>query len=518
MSFQRKQEKDFTPEVKELVPEAEKIAAGGNLQEAIDKISALEKQTRNASDMPSTAALLQALVRITWQAGNLDQLNTQLTLMSKKHGQLKEAVVRMVDEAIPYLTELRKKKDAGVYKGKEDQWLRLLNTIRDITEGKIYLELQRARLTVLLAEYHEQLAATAPKEDPAGAAAAASTSTAEASSSTTAKDAPKKEPVTASDHLEAAADLMSDIQIETYSSMGKREKTEFILEQMRLESLRGNWPRVRVGSRKINRVFLKEPESTDLKLRYYDLIVQLALQNDNYLEVCSAYQEVWDTEEVKKDEARELNVIENIIMYIVLAAYNNEQSDMIHKLYANNDLQKAPLHYALLKCFVTKELMRWPGIEELYGPTLRQSPVFARDSTLGVKTGDNKDEDSTGPGNARWEALHNRVVEHNIRVIAAYYSRITLTRLTELLDLPALTTERTLCKLVTDKTVYARIDRPAGIVSFQRPRKTNEVLNVWSTDVGKMLSLVEKTSHLVSKEYAMHEASQAGRGKKAITA
>lgn len=96
-----------------------------------------------------------------------------------------------------------------------------------------------------------------------------------------------------------------------------------ILEQMRLESLRGNWSRVRVGSRKINRVFLKETDSTvsrwidfgiqltpfqDLKLRYYDLIVNLALQEDNYLEACSAYQEVWDTEEVKEDPSRELNV------------------------------------------------------------------------------------------------------------------------------------------------------------------------------------------------------------------
>lgn len=96
-----------------------------------------------------------------------------------------------------------------------------------------------------------------------------------------------------------------------------------ILEQMRLESLRGNWTRVRVGSRKINRVFLKEADSAvslranekrlmlntqDLKLRYYHLIVQLALQEDGYLEACNAYQEVWDTEEVKKDEAREIEV------------------------------------------------------------------------------------------------------------------------------------------------------------------------------------------------------------------
>jgi 26S proteasome regulatory subunit N5 len=45
-----------------------------------------------------------------------------------------------------------------------------------------------------------------------------------------------------------------------------------------------------------------------MKLRYYDLIVQLALQDDDFLEACNAYQSVWDTEEVKVDETKELNV------------------------------------------------------------------------------------------------------------------------------------------------------------------------------------------------------------------
>ncbi|GMK57752.1 hypothetical protein CspeluHIS016_0405860 [Cutaneotrichosporon spelunceum] len=509
MSFQRKQEKDYTKEVKELTPQVEALAKDGKLSEAVDRISALEKQTRNASDMPSTASLLTLLVRLCWEQKDLDTLNTQLTLMSKKHGQLKEAVVRMVDEATPYLDSLEAEEKS---KPKGGRWLELLNTLRDITEGKIYLELQRARLTEKLAAYHETLAESAPKED-------AKQREDREKNEAKGDEKVKKEPVTAEDHINAAADLMSDIQIETYSSMDKREKTNFILEQMRLESLRGNWNKVRVGSRKINRVYLKDKEANDLKLRYYDLIVHLALQEDNYLEVCNAYQAVWDTDEVKTDPARELNVIENIIMYVVLAPYSNEQSDMLHKLYADHNLEKAPLHYALLKCFVTKELMRWPGIENLYGPELRKSPVFASDSQLGTKTGPRAEEERKKgtkvlpPGEARWEALHLRVVEHNIRVIAAYYSRITLQRLTELLDLPALTTERTLCKLVTDKTVYARIDRPAGVVNFQRPRKTNETLNAWSTDISKMLSLVEKTSHLVSKEYAMHEAAQAGRKK-----
>ena len=87
-------------------------------------------------------------------------------------------------------------------------------------------------------------------------------------------------------------------------------------------------------------------------------------------------------------------------------------------------------------------------------------------------------------------------------------------RLTELLDLPPTQTERTLCKLVTDKTVFARIDRPKGIVTFKSKKTNYQVLNEWSGDIGKILNLVEKTSHLVSKEYAMQEAVT---GKKVTT-
>ena len=92
-----------------------------------------------------------------------------------------------------------------------------------------------------------------------------------------------------------------------------------------------------------------------------------------------------------------------------------------------------------------------------------------------------------------------KLTRQNIRVVATYYDRITLARLTELLDLPPLTTERTLCKLVTDKTIYARIDRSSGIVTFKPKSNTADILNAWTADIDKMLSLVEKTSHLVSK-------------------
>lgn len=84
-------------------------------------------------------------------------------------------------------------------------------------------------------------------------------------------------------------------------------------------------------------------------------------------------------------------------------------------------------------------------------------------------------------------------------MIASYYTQITLTRLTELLDLSPDAAERTLCKLVTDKTVRAKIDRPAGIVDFKQKQTADQTLNEWSGDLGKMLGLIEKTSHLINK-------------------
>lgn len=62
--------------------------------------------------------------------------------------------------------------------------------------------------------------------------------------------------------------------------------------------------------------------------------------------------------------------------------------------------------------------MRWSGIEGIYGPTLRQSPVFALGSTLGKKIGttekSHKDVEKNfdNPGDARWDQLHMRIIEH----------------------------------------------------------------------------------------------------------
>lgn len=299
MSDNKKQEKDFTAEVDALLPEADKIAKvrqiryksdqvqitflitqSGKLQEALDKLFVLEKQTRNvcyhvghsnviltdvkAADLASTTRLAKAIIQYTYDARNHALLNSSIQTLSKKHGQLKAAIQAFVEQAIEWLPEIKSRD--GV-----EKWLELVETLRGVTEGKashtfnsasifwflyslqIFLETPRARVTLLLSHHHEVLAKEASN------------------------------PQKSKESLQTASDLLSDLQVETYSSMERREKTEFILEQMRLliavarikddeqgkgkdgkDTLGGGeaeWVKVRVGGRKVNEQFLAEKEN-----------------------------------------------------------------------------------------------------------------------------------------------------------------------------------------------------------------------------------------------------------------
>ncbi|KAF8642032.1 hypothetical protein AX16_009753 [Volvariella volvacea WC 439] len=457
MADNKKQEKDFTKEVDALLPEVDNLVKAGKLQDGLDKLFALEKQARNAADLSSTTRLVKAIVQHTYNARNYDLLNSSITVLSKKHGQLKGAVQAMVELSMGWLDAI--KQHDGI-----KRWLELVETLRGVTEGKIFLETPRARVTLLLSHYYEGLAAS---------------------------DDPTQVP---NENLQRASDLLSDLQVETYSSMERKEKTEFILEQMRLligvarqkdtaagkagkDTLGGGeaeWVKVRVGGRKINESFLKEKENEELKLKYYDLMIQHALHHNAYLDVANYYHRIWETPSIKEDEnGNGKAALEHIVYYIVLAPHSNEQSDMLHHIYIDPALAKLGLHYNLVKSFVTRELMRWPGIEAIYGDFLRTTPVFSVEK--------------------RWEDLHTRVVEHNIRVVAEYYIRITIPRLTNLLDLTPKQTEEVLSRLVVDGTIWARIDRPAGVVDFRRKRNAEDVMNDWSSDMQKLLGLIEKT-------------------------
>lgn len=179
--------------------------------------------------------------------------------------------------------------------------------------------------------------------------------------------------------------------------------------------------------------------------------------------------------------------------FIILAAYDNEQSDLIHRIQRDSRNAQIPQDAQLVKLFTVPELMRWPMVAKQFGPHLTETDVF-----------DVEKDDSDDPkAYKRWEDLRKRVIEHNVRVVAKYYTRIQIPRLTELLDLTEDETEKYISQLVTAKTIYAKIDRPARIVSFAKPRDADDVLNEWSGNMKSLLGLLERIDHLITKEEMM---------------
>ena len=66
-------------------------------------------------------------------------------------------------------------------------------------------------------------------------------------------------------------------------------------------------------------------------------------------------------------------------------------------------------------------------------------------------------------------------------------------------------TEEFLSKLVVNKTVTSKIDRLEGLVHFRRSKDPNDVLNEWSHNVNSIMNLVNKTTHLITKEEMVHK-------------
>ncbi|KAJ2972715.1 hypothetical protein NQ176_g7002 [Zarea fungicola] len=466
-----KPEKDFSKEVDVQLPEAEKLASS-NLQGAIEKLAALEKQTRQASDLASTSRILIAIVTLCKNAGDWSLMNEQTLLLSKKHSQLKQAITRMVQTVVSFLDETP---DLATK-------LSIIETLRTVTEGKIFVEVERARVTRILSNI-------------------------------------KKE----QGDLKAATEILCELQVETFGSMDRREKTEFILAQVALCIESGDWTQAGILGRKISTKYLsrkpkktaeqlekeakerekkkargeeipeeKEDDTTDLKLQYYEQQIQLAKHDDKYLEVCKNYRQVLDTEAVEEDPSKLHPVLQRIIYFVLLAPYDNEQHDLLHRIHKDSRNTQVSLDAELLRLFTVHELMRWPEVAKKFGPHLCGTDVF-----------DAKASSADEKAHQRWQDLRKRVIEHNVRVIAKYYTRVQMGRLTELLDLTEEETERYISELVTSKTVYARIDRPARIVSFSKPRDADDVLNEWSHNMKSLLGLLERIDHLITKEEMM---------------
>ncbi|XP_075230968.1 regulatory particle non-ATPase 5 [Lycorma delicatula] len=441
-----KMEVDYSSTCDEKIPQCKKLATEGKMHDALDMLLSLEKQARTGADMVSTGRILVAIVQICFEAKNWTALNEHIVLLTKRRSQLKQAVAKMVQECCSYVDQLPTK----------ELKLKLIDTLRTVTEGKIYVEVERARLTHKLAQMKE-----------------------------------------AEGDIIEAANIIQELQVETYGSMDKREKVELILEQMRLCLGKKDYIRTQIISKKINTKFFEDEGTQDLKLKYYRLMIELDQHEGSYLATCKHYRAVLDTPSIQADENQRHLILQNVVLYLILSPYDNEQNDLTHRVLQDKTLNEINTYKELLRLFTNPELIKWSGLCEAYEKELK----FGSHDAVATDVFKPTSED----GQRRWKDLKSRVVEHNIRVMAKYYTHITLKRMSELLDLPVEETEEFLSNMVVSKSVQAKTDRPAGIVSFTTMKDPNDVLNDWSNHLSALMKLVNNTTHMINKEQMVHQ-------------
>ncbi|WCJ31703.1 26S proteasome non-ATPase regulatory subunit 12 [Euphorbia peplus] len=76
-----------------------------NLETAIDQLQNVEKQMRLAGDVAGTKKAVTEILQLCLEAKDWKMLNDQILLLSKKRGQLKQAVTAMVQQAMQYIDD-----------------------------------------------------------------------------------------------------------------------------------------------------------------------------------------------------------------------------------------------------------------------------------------------------------------------------------------------------------------------------------------------------------------------------
>jgi|EP01043_Picozoa_sp_COSAG02_P011634 26S proteasome regulatory subunit N5 len=293
------------------------------LQEAIDTIFEAEKKARLAGELSPTRKACLAILDLCDELKDWSALNQNVLIISKRRAQLKQVIKECVEKAMVFLD-----KETDV-----DKRLELLDTLRSVTEGKIFVEMERARLTRSLVQI---------KEDQG--------------------------------KIEEACNLLQEVQVETIGEMSKREKTAYILDQMRLCLAKGDIVRTAIISKKINPKVFADSTLQDLKVRYYDLMIQKDTQDKAYLEIAKSYYAIFDTPSVQKElpefehnySGKWAEVMKCVVIFLILSPHNNEQSDFIHRIAGHKQLDDLPAFKSLVKRFVTDEIFKMADLTAAY--------------------------------------------------------------------------------------------------------------------------------------------------------
>jgi len=456
MSIAFEGKKDYTTEVQSALPESLIIAKNQSLEDAISFLLPLEKQCRIHNDYINLKEVSIQLIRLCYQCIDWNRLNSILTLINKRSAQHKSTFIGVVTEAMTYIE----------HTPTLEIKIALMKTLIEICDGKLFVEGESAHLHFQLADiYEHQL-----------------------------------------QDISSACDSIQDIHVETYGSLSKEEKAKYILEQIRLNLLKKDYIRAAIHSRKMNIKTIEEIGFESIKLLFYQMQIEYYLYEKNIWEISQAYFKIANTRlGTHFTFAQRATAMEYCIFYTLASKQTPAQVELLQQLKVlcfqsttNEDWKDLPIQSAFtyaLKLFLKDELIVTPFVGQ---EIVEQIPI--QQATL-MK--------NVMPDDVLIVYLQNEfhiaIIEYNLRMIAKYYTRIRITRLSSLLSLSEEILESHLSELSFRGDLMIKMDRPKGIVSFQSKKSSEQILSDWTKNISNLLELMETTGHLINRENMVYK-------------
>lgn len=442
---------DYSQSANELIPKAQSLARAGRLDEAVEELLALEKKARFAFDGITCARLVCSIATLYYELGNLTGLFEIIPVLVKKRGQLKRPISELITLCTQWLRSDTMDRPSKY---------RFIAALAEVTEGKIFVETERARIKL----YESQLKEQEGKVDE-------------------------------------ACLILQEEQVEIIGTMDLREKTSYILEQMRLVLLRNDYIRLPIVAKKINPKIINRDDSLrDLKLRYYEFLILHYMHEEDWQETSNCFRNILETPELP--ELKALEALVGAVLFLLLAPLSDAQQTQVSTLLSKEKrrFDEVPAVRDLAKAFLASALIR------TVDPSVATIASVFGDSQLHADRG-------IASGKARLALLEKRIIQFNlIKVLSKFYSRMNLAKLGHILRIPVDRVEAEITELVTTKAIRVKIDRPAGIVFFHPQVSPQVKLDQWAGNINRALDLVESTSNLIQKEIQLHSAKAKIRG------
>mmetsp|Transcript_27315 Transcript_27315/g.38630 ORF Transcript_27315/g.38630 Transcript_27315/m.38630 type:complete len:451 (+) Transcript_27315:45-1397(+) len=430
---------DLSAEVETRLLQAQTLVDQGQLKEALVLLAALEKKCRVGNDNPSLVKVCEAALQYCKDVDDQEALISTLQTLCTRRSQKTSAIKALVQKALPWCIDGHAPIVTTTDEAKEARD-NLVVALRTITDGKIFLEAERAFLTRAYATIKEE-----------------------------------------SGDIVGAADILQEVHVETYGSLSKKDKVEFILEQIRLTLGKKDYVRAHIVAGKISKKHLQEESMEDYKVRFFTLMGEYHRHEKDSLELAKDYHAIYSTPSILKDDSKWRDALQSAVLFAALSPYGMEQQEMLNRINVDANLDKLPAGQATIQLLLKKEIINYPLPHQA---EMESWPAF-----------------SQGELADHWkEMFHRRIIQHNVRVVSGYYKRIHGNRLAQLLGLSREQLEQEISNMVSDGSVYAKMDRPKDIIRFSQPHTPESILTDWAADIDKLLGLVETTTHLIQKE------------------